>query len=1368
MVWAFTLPFVSSEIYAQEIPYCGWYEKHGSGIFNFEGNSDGFYDRFGNHYSTWELQVPSTGLWQGLLPQSNHCDCQTEFNLNISPFALRFEDLLNGGTGVGFDDGANGVIARRTMCEVFVELSGLIEPTSNPCGEEDPVVRIKIGRSDEDLSEGGGALGLSSPFIYSRYFEGEMADGMPWLLINGGNDATSAIGSGLFHGQIWINFFGNAPGFDGWNFSHQSLPNGNKHDLFTVCRHEALHVLGFASFINTLNPVTGAPVFNNYHRYDTHLELTTGNSLIQNGPYDLDFNQNISSAAFDQDCQAAGASVQFVTANNSLDIFTVPSSNINRASMFSHFCGGGATNLLMSPTLEANERRSINSSYEEAVLRALGYKINIGDCNVAGVDDIGPACTNNVFSGDLCLSDNDPSNDQVDITFSVEDLIGNDGEGVDGIAFLELNVGSGQLTNNGDGTYTFSSALPGISVLRYIPTSSSCNKAGNVTRVTISIDVCEGECAFVENGGLTTIDDGFNRNPCNLICNPEFSYMFNNPNTNNDEKLPIGCGGLPGAQAPGVEKATESPDVYFNSFIPYVDLVNGARKHVAYMQIDFDNGEVVVEESIHIPVTIEPESNYLISGFHSCFGNTAEMEMHFASINDLISDQFCPFEKTLVSDVEAYPSGYKEVFKSDYENIANNPNDINWTKFATCFEFNGEFEGTSLWIYPQFVPGSSTTQEGGVISFLDQLELIEDNFDAGQPISISCNQTITIGGDEFCMLSDMAVEYSWYEASDVTFSNPLLSYTLEREYDGTLLIDGQPGSTIPTVQVSPTVNTSYILRRIYIPDPNTEYPTPDFVFCKDTDDLHVEVIGSYDPGFVIYACDYDIIATAVETDQSLDYNWTISDGTTLTGQSISHTVSGDGSYSITLSVGIEGVCQSTSFFPSITLPANCTSFCCPVGATSISDTYVSFGGLSSNIDYCLSGTLIVDDDFVYSGSMSIEPNAKIIVKSGNTLELTGAKLDGCTALWEGISVEGGARLIMSNSEIRDAKTAIFAMRHSYLDITKSNFLQNHIGIQLQPRVEVAPFFDNLFDGSTPLLPALGNDPEIGQSAYSGIISETEKLFIGVEGEGVNEFSFLRNGILSSSQILSVVNSNFSDIRFDSSEPYSIMGYGIFDRHNLYCGSNTSNVTFDDCDFGIYSYGSPGDEIRVTNNTMSNVSTGVSVNKFRYGNIYLIQNEIRATHTGIALLDNNQLNQLAVNSNLIHLTSTGIFGIEVEELGIGQQNAKIIGNEVNLSGISNGIFIRGAQGYELWNNHVKFINGDPGLGIALRAAHHTLLNDNLVEGTSSNTDAIGIDVYSSASVMFDCNTIRNMGVGVSFKGACAGIFVEFPQKTRQVA
>lgn len=201
---------------------------------------------------------------------------------NCGQFQIDFEDVIKGNR-IGFDDRTPlthpvlgnttlGALRRRTVCEVFGYISGLIEIQSTP--------DIIIQESEID---GGGFLAAASPFFGGM--GGGFTGGTLLSHIVSGTNATPL--PGQYDARIIFDF-----GFkyhEDWTTSP-----GNAIDLYSVTLHEITHALGFFSLIspNGSSAISGA-----YSLFDRRMRDGQGNPMVDLST--AEFNGNLAAITSD-------------------------------------------------------------------------------------------------------------------------------------------------------------------------------------------------------------------------------------------------------------------------------------------------------------------------------------------------------------------------------------------------------------------------------------------------------------------------------------------------------------------------------------------------------------------------------------------------------------------------------------------------------------------------------------------------------------------------------------------------------------------------------------------------------------------------------------------------------------------------------------------------------------------------------------------------------------------------------------------------------------------------------------------------------------------------------------------------------------
>lgn len=357
------------------------------------------FDRFGNAHHIANLRI--TAVDRELMAESNDCNLGY-FNLMI--------------------DRAMPAIHRRTVCQVFCDLAAIILPQSDmTCKQSFPRENVNI-EIRWTLPQGGAGVGGEATPFYSGPTNvncREVLLDRPFIKINGGK--IYSLGD-QFDGRIVLNpnvVVNNIP--RPWH-TDWTTPNGpNEVDLYSVVLHEALHILGFASRINTGDE---------HSLYDMLVRARTGS--LTNPVYTpvlVTTNSGGSCAADAINCwqlngfndlgalttavnNTCGGSQPHITvggvpvANNAINPGASLDANLSHLNN-SPVCGI-IQPYVMTPGMGTGpgaERREITEA-ERGILCQLGYQLSSGSCNgcyniahTEGVGNVGAtSCCDRIFT----------------------------------------------------------------------------------------------------------------------------------------------------------------------------------------------------------------------------------------------------------------------------------------------------------------------------------------------------------------------------------------------------------------------------------------------------------------------------------------------------------------------------------------------------------------------------------------------------------------------------------------------------------------------------------------------------------------------------------------------------------------------------------------------------------------------------------------------------------------------------------------------------------------------------------------------------------------------------------------------------------
>lgn len=960
-----------------ELLFCGWKTRSTP----VDSSSVEFADRFGNLYTREEITISKDYSSQSNGEKSfSGCDC-AEFGINPGYFDLWFEDCEY--TTTGFNDPVLGEDRRKVACQVFAEIAQTIELASVGGCDYDPDRKVNI-RFIPSEQVGGisgpvldlGILGESSP-IYLEIKERQ--DGLPWRIINSGelqNDWEH-----LYHGEIRLNF---EPGAGTWWANSTSPPPPTEIDLYSVLWHEAIHTLGF---------VSQAITENFYTRFDKFLFLnyTNGNSfsLITVDGFDWNYSAGVDPATdFYSGCQdplILGPDFEFQSNTGGLyPVLANDQTQLLEDNSHSHLninCDGQPTaNFLMHPNIPTGIRRTITNE-ELDILCSLGYTINSTlngnnyscGCTVAGAEDFGPDC-NSLYQVSLCET----------LSINAVDLLDNDNLNIDpahpelpDIVFLDVrNPAFGNVVDNQDDTYTFTPTVLGQVVLAYIPVGCD-GIEGNLTNIYIEV-IADPTCAetyncndFIPCEGLgyqscQVFDNCEELSPCNLICNPGFCGTVYRDRANLNTFID---GTLFNFPYDDIQRRN-------NSIIP-----NWIRTHGS-PDINGINQNDLTAHLGSLPITETPSGVQTGPGLSEGIMTTVSMEEgdyflcfdYFLSSNGLAPS----FHVELIEATQLHIPAEVNVF-ADYPATAPIENLFtietttpNFTKGGTCFNIEENNVFDALWFYLAL-----NDSEAGV--HLDNVELILDDFELGEnPDPILCGNSTQIGSD-FCMLSEVGINYEWVE---VATNTTILEYTV---LDGNVIGTVNNPNSLPfntdtrVLTVSPLTTTTYRLIRSIDPLNAGGLPNLFVQGCPVTEDEITVVVEENlpDASFIItdLDCIYSFFPNPFNVGPEFTHYWDLGNGTTSTdAYPPSTTYSAGTTYQVSHTV--TGECGTSTETLPITIPEPFAEFsfiddCLEVHFMSVDsdlDIYAwDFGdgvGVSSEANpvynYLLEGTYIVE------------------------------------------------------------------------------------------------------------------------------------------------------------------------------------------------------------------------------------------------------------------------------------------------------------------------------------------------------------------------------------------------------------------------
>lgn len=500
------------------------------------------YDRFGKERLLKDLMIntPESG---GELRRSPQLTCSS-----TSYFNLYFEE----GSGMENTSNATHNARRAVVCKVFEDLSNFINSPLTASGKKVNIWVKNIAGSGAPA----GTLGMASSYYIAPYNSsiptGGILDGEMWKTIHLGVDSYTNTGnsSNFYHGEIAFNF--NNPAIQ-WHTDLATNAPSTLYDLYTVMLHEVTHALGFNSFIDQNGAsLTGAGY---YTRYDTFLRTNTNLPLLTMGScsmYDVTFNPAVPLTVLRPGCtlldNVSSGSLNTTLCNNAIKYvgsFTVPvytPTCFEPGSSLSHFedqlfpsCTsphGNDSYFVVSNSIGKGVTKRYLKTEERRTLCDIGYNVKnvYGSSTTSGgfFNYSGVAC-----SGITVAGVNDGINPDGSYTFmgsigtvgatstavAISGILSNDVNATGFECLQDITAAatlSGTAGTSGT-TITFTTAVPGLHLLRYVPINGT--QRGNITYIHVYIlpPPNPGSCSPVPTA-------------CNLVMNGDFEQYSELPN----------------------------------------------------------------------------------------------------------------------------------------------------------------------------------------------------------------------------------------------------------------------------------------------------------------------------------------------------------------------------------------------------------------------------------------------------------------------------------------------------------------------------------------------------------------------------------------------------------------------------------------------------------------------------------------------------------------------------------------------------------------------------------------------------------------------------------------------------------------------
>ncbi|WP_298118244.1 T9SS type A sorting domain-containing protein [Flavobacterium sp.] len=509
------------------------------------GVLENVFDHYGNKYKLTDIVVGKEIKDEnGQILRSTN-----PLPMTCGYFNLYFED----GCGMENTSIASHMARRAVVCQVFTDLSNFINTPLTTNGLNNKVnIWVRNINNIVPPESSSDVLGLASSFYSMPYNTtagfGGIVDNEIWKTIHTGVDSytnvvsplvSSAISSGtsgiFYHGMMAFNFNATTPPIN-WNTNLSITSFPDLYDLYSVVLHEVTHSLGFASLISSTGTSKFNSGYNYYNRYDRFLKNNANTQFLLTSSgcgtgtagsmYNYGFNPALNTSILQPNPTSCSNSIRFVGLTN-VQVYTPTA--FSPPSSLSHFegtCVLPNPNFTLTYSMDTNVIRRFLKPQERNALGNIGYSLKtsygvsttyqgtaiytggvLTGVSVAGVNDglnsngtfkyIGTAGTPIVINSSTDTSKRILSNDTSTSTNfeCLQDVF-------DTTATFTATSGVGSTTN-----VSFTSSVPGLHLLRYVPRNSTGTQKGNITYIYVYVDainncVSMNACDYIGNGNF--------------------------------------------------------------------------------------------------------------------------------------------------------------------------------------------------------------------------------------------------------------------------------------------------------------------------------------------------------------------------------------------------------------------------------------------------------------------------------------------------------------------------------------------------------------------------------------------------------------------------------------------------------------------------------------------------------------------------------------------------------------------------------------------------------------------------------------------------------------------------------------------------
>lgn len=478
-------------------------------------------------------------------------------------------------------------------------------------------------------------------------------------------------------------------------------------------------------------------------------------------------------------------------------------------------------------------------------------------------------------------------------------------------------------------------------------------------------------------------------------------------------------------------------------------------------------------------------------------------------------------------------------------------------------------------------------------------------------------------------------------------------------------------------------------------------------------------------------------------------------------------------------------------------------------STTCSASLTISGGSSTSYSSPLSGSIAINGVFTINSNFTMDAcealmgkDAQIVINSGNTLTINNAShLHACGDMWTGIEIQAGGFLVIVNSIIEDAITAVKSIGGAEYTISGSSFNKNYEGIFVDTYYgvhlgSVTTTTFTCWTTSTSGTPTtISKCPKMGMRSNTGIYLNSVYFdyFSGssytpsVKIIDNNVFDNLDYGVYAFSSDFIVENCKFKNLIGINSN--TVIGTGIYSDNQVsttdVTNFNANNCVFNEVQNGIILSGESFYFPYIAYNVISNSSSGTTENPIANRGIYyksdldedvfgplITTNTVINTYKAIEVIVADGINtkEVDVTNNTIKTSLSDFiseFGIAYEEIdpALPLLTHRLFFYNTIEGKIQTGCNFKNVGGAVFFHIGYNIINlnniSAPQTAINIWDSYNMQVvnNEIYLVNPSSQTDKKGITINTSPYSIISNNTIENFGVGVYIYG---DVYGESPQ------